>query len=140
MAAALLTAAAFPPLHTLVLPFVGLVPFAVFIHGLPAGQEGRQAAVRGGLLFGLIYFGIVFYWILVALIWFTKLAILAFVGSMFMLAGLAGLCAWALHRAVHTARVPIWLALPVMWTGAEWFRAHWPSSLAFTSTLAKSTR
>jgi apolipoprotein N-acyltransferase len=114
-----------------VLPFVGLIPFAVFVHGLAPGKEGRQAAVRGGLLFGLIYFGIVFYWILVALIWFTKLAILAFIGSILVLSALAGLFAWGLHRAVHTARVPLWLALPVMWTAAEWFRAHWPSSLAF---------
>lgn len=129
--AALLTAASFPPLHPGVLPFLGLVPFALFVYRLPPDAEGRRAAVRGGLLFGLIYFGIVFYWILVALIWFTKLAILAFLGSMLMLGGLAGLFAWALHRAIHVVRVPVWLALPVMWTGAEWFRAHWPGSLSF---------
>jgi apolipoprotein N-acyltransferase len=114
-----------------VVPFLGLVPMALFIHGLSGDKEGRDAAIRGGLFFGLIYFGIVFYWILVALIWFTKLAILAFLGSMLMLGGLGALFGWAFHRSVHSARVPVWLALPVMWTAAEWFRAHWPSSLAF---------
>jgi apolipoprotein N-acyltransferase len=128
---ALLTAASFPPLHPVVLPFLGLVPFALFIHGLSPDKEGRQAAVRGGLLFGVIYFGIVFYWILVALIWFTKMAILAFLGSLLMLGGLGALFAWGLHRAVHTAKAPLWIALPVMWTGAEWFRANWPSTLSF---------
>lgn len=128
---ALLTAAAYPPLHPVVLPFVGLIPMALWVHGLSPDREGRRAAVRGGLLFGLLYFGITFYWILVALIWFTKMAILAFIGSLLMLGGLAVLFSWALHRALHTVKVPLWLALPVMWTGAEWFRAHWPSTLAF---------
>jgi len=28
-------------------------------------------------------------------------------------------------------RAPLWVALPVTWTAAEWFRAHWPGPLAF---------
>ncbi len=128
---ALLLAASFPPLHPLLLPFVGLVPFALWIHSLTPDRDGRRAAVRGGLTFGVIYFGIVFYWILVALVWFTKLAIVAYLASVATLAGLAALFAWTLHRAVHGVGAPLWLALPVAWTAAEWFRAHWPSSLAF---------
>jgi apolipoprotein N-acyltransferase len=128
---AILLAASFPPLHPLLLPFVGLVPLALWIQALPPDGDGRRAAVRGGLAFGVIYFGIVFYWILVALVWFTKLAILAYLGSIATLAALAALLSWALHRAVHEVRAPLWLALPVVWTAAEWFRAHWPSSLAF---------
>lgn len=126
-----LLALSFPPLHTLVLPFLGLVPFAVWVHGLSPDQEGRRAAVRGSLVFGSIYFGIVFYWILIALVWFTWLAIPAFVGSMMMLVGLAVLVGWTLHRMVHSVRVPLWIALPIAWTAGEWFRAHWPSSLSF---------
>lgn len=113
------------------LPFVGLAPLALWIHGLPPGAEGRRAAVRGSLLFGTLYFGVVFYWILVALIWFTPLAVLAYLGSLLMLAALAGLFGWMLHRSVHVVKVPLWLALPVTWTAAEWFRAHWPGPLAF---------
>ena len=87
----LLLAASFPPLHLPVLPFIGLVPFALWIQGLSADAEGRRAAVRGSLVFGTVYFGLVFYWILIALIWFTPLAILAFIGSMILLVSLATL-------------------------------------------------
>jgi apolipoprotein N-acyltransferase len=128
---AILLALSFPPLHPLILPFVGLVPVALWIQALPPNAEGRRAAVRGSMVFGAIYFGSVFYWILVALIWFTKLAILAFLGSMVLLTGTAVLFGWMVHRMVHTVRLPMWLALPIAWTAAEWFRAHWPSSLSF---------
>ena len=128
---AVLLALSFPPLPLLVPPFVGLVPFALWVHGLPPDGEGRRAASRGAMVFGALYFGIVFYWILVALIWFTKLAILAYLGALLSLMGIAALFGWTLHRSVHTARAPLWLALPVAWTAAEWFRAHLPSTLAF---------
>ena len=128
---ALLLAASFPPLHPLVLPFVGLVPYAVWMHGLPADREGRRAAVRGSLLFGVLHFGLLLYWIVVALVWFTGLAVVAFLGAVALLTGLAGLMGWTLHRAVHEVRAPLWIALPVAWTGAEWFRGHWPGPLAF---------
>lgn len=130
-ASALILVISFPPLHLLVPPFVGLVPLAAWIHGLPADRAGRRGAVRGSLLFGLLYFGILFYWILVALVWFTKLAILAYVGSLIMLGGAAVLFGWMLHRFIHDLRVPLWLALSIAWTATEWFRAHWPGPLAF---------
>ena len=128
---AVLLALSFPPLHPLILPFVGLVPMAVWMQSLASGSAGRRAAVRGTMVFGVVYFGILFYWILVALIWFSKFAILAFLGSWMGLTGVAVLFGWMLHRAVHTVRVPLWLALPVTWTAAEWFRAHLPDTLAF---------
>jgi len=128
---ALILALSFPPLHLLLPPFVGLVPFALWVHGLAPDREGRAAAVRGSMLFGAIYFGIVFYWILVALVWFTWLAILAYLAALAGLIGIAALFGWTLHRAVHGVRAPLWLALPVAWTAAEWFRAHLPSTIAF---------
>ena len=128
---AVLLALSFPPLHLLVPPFVGLIPFALWIHGLPPDADGRRAAVRGSIVFGAIYFGIVFYWILVALIWFTGLAILAYLSALLGLIGIAVLFGWTLHRSVHVVRAPLWLALPVAWTAAEWFRAHLPSTIAF---------
>lgn len=128
---AVLLALSFPPLHLLVPPFVGLVPFALWIHGLSPDAEGRRTAVRGSIVFGTIYFGIIFYWILVALIWFTSLAILAFISALLGLIGIATLFGWTLHRSVHTVRAPLWIGLPVAWTAAEWFRAHLPSTIAF---------
>ena len=128
---AVLLALSYPPLHLLVPPFVGLVPFAVWIHGLPPDAEGRRAAVRGSMAFGAIHFGLVFYWILVALIWFTPLAILAFLAALVGLIGIAALFGWILFRAVHGVRAPLWVALPVAWVAAEWTRAHLPSTIAF---------
>jgi apolipoprotein N-acyltransferase len=128
---AVILALSFPPLHLLVPPFIGLVPFALWVHGLPADGQGRRAAVRGSMVFGAIYFGIIFYWILVALIWFTPLAILAFLAALVGLIAIAALFGWTLHRAVHGVRAPLWIALPVAWTAAEWVRANLPSTLAF---------
>jgi apolipoprotein N-acyltransferase len=128
---AVILALSFPPLHLLVPPFVGLVPFALWIHGLSPDAAGRRAAVRGSIVFGAIYFGVVFYWILVALIWFTSLAILAYISALLGLIGIAVLVGWTLHRAIHTVRAPLWVALPVAWTAGEWFRAHLPSTIAF---------
>ena len=77
----LLLALSFPPMNILIPPFVGLVPLALWIKGCLPDHQGRQAAVRGSIVFGAIYFGIVFYWILIALIWFTPLAVLAFLSA-----------------------------------------------------------
>ena len=126
-----LLALSFPPLHILIPPFVGLVPFALWMQRCPPDHEGRQAVVRGSIVFGAIYFGIVFYWILVALIWFTPLAVLAFLSALLALIGIAALFGWIFHRAVHTVGAPLWLALPIAWTAAEWTRAHLPSTIAF---------
>jgi len=131
VASALLLAASFPPLHPLMLPFVGMVPLAIWVATLGPDREGRRAAVRGSMLFGLLYFGVVFYWILIALIWFTKLAILAYVSTILALMGFAGLFGWMLHRALNEVRAPLWLALPVTWTAIEWSRAHLPGPIAF---------
>ena len=50
---------------------------------------------------------------------------------MILLVSLAALFGWSLHHFLHTLSAPLWIALPISWTAAEWFRAHWPSSLAF---------
>ncbi len=128
---ALLLAASFPPLHPLLLPFVGLTPYAFWVATRPADREGRRSVVRGSVLFGMLYFGIVFYWILIALIWFTSLAILAYVATIAALMAFSALLGWMLHRAVHEVRAPLWLALPVAWTAIEWSRAHLPGPIAF---------
>ena len=127
----MLLALAFPPLHSLVLPFVGLVPLALWLEGLADGPDGRHAAMRGSMLFGAVYFGLLFYWILIALIWFTKLAILAYMGTIGILIVMSGFLGWTLHHARRTLNVPLWLALPVAWTALEWSRAHLPSTIAF---------
>ncbi|MBI4521661.1 MAG: apolipoprotein N-acyltransferase [Gemmatimonadetes bacterium] len=127
---AILLFLSFPPLYLLVPPFVALVPFAVFLYGLPPGGEGTRAALRSGFYMGAVYFGLLVYWIAVALVWFTPMAIPAYLGTVLVLAFLMSAFAWALHRATRVAGAPLWLALPVIWTAAEWFRGHW-SDLSF---------
>lgn len=128
---ALLLAASYPPLHPIVLPFVGLVPLAVWMARLPAGVEGTEAAQRGALVFGTLYFGVVFYWVLVALVWFTALAIPAFAAALGLIVVVTAVVFTVFHRALHGLRLPLWLTLPVVWTGLEWVRAHLPDTLAF---------
>jgi len=82
-------------------------------------------------VFGTTYFGLLFYWILVALIWFTKLAVLAFAATLAILVLMTTVFAWLLHHGLHTMRAPLWVVLPVAWTALEWSRAHLPSTLAF---------
>jgi apolipoprotein N-acyltransferase len=128
---AVLLALSFPPLHSLVPPFVGLAPFALWVHSLDGDAAGRHSAMRGSMVFGAVYFGVLFYWILIALIWFTKLAILAYAGTIGVLIIMSAMFGWTLHHALRTLRMPLWLALPITWTALEWSRAHLPSTLAF---------
>jgi apolipoprotein N-acyltransferase len=111
--------------------FVGLVPLAVWIAGLPDGPDGRAAAARGGGLFGAVYFGILVYWILVALAWYSWWALPAYICALALLTTVGVLAAFTTHLLHHHYRMPLWAALPVAWTFGEWFRAHWPGELAF---------
>jgi apolipoprotein N-acyltransferase len=123
-ASGLLLGLAHPPFHLFLPSFVALVPFAVWIERLPDGAEGRGAALRGGFFLGLIYFALVFYWLLVALIYYTRLAILAFVVPVLILSGFLALVTLGTHRARRRLGWPVWIALPVFWTAMEWLRAH----------------
>ena len=120
----LLLGLAHPPFHLLLPSFVALVPYAVWIERLPAGSDGRSSALRGGFLLGLIYFSLVFYWLMVALIYFTKMAILAFVAPVLILSGFLALVTLGTLQVHRRLRWPIWIALPVFWTAMEWLRAH----------------
>ncbi|MEX2467595.1 MAG: apolipoprotein N-acyltransferase [Gemmatimonadota bacterium] len=131
VASALLLAAAFPPLHLGIPSFVGLVPFAVWVTRLPHGAEGAASAARGGLLLGLVLYGLLLHWIVPALAWVTPLAVPAFLAVLTVLAGLTALFGSLLHRGVHGLHVPVWLALPVTWTAVEWLQGHLPGPLAF---------
>ncbi len=145
---AVLLASAFPPLHLLIPSFVGLVPLAVWIvdrgrdgsslgmgsvpRGLggAGGEGGAGDAFRGGVWFGFLYFGLLFHWIALSLIWFTGWAIPAYLAVVSVLSLCAGGFAWALHRMVRRGGVPLWLALPLVWTVLEWIRAHAPGGVA----------
>lgn len=129
----MLLALSYPPLHLVVPPLVGLVPLALWLGRLPDGEEGRAAAGRGVGLFGVLYFALVIHWIPIALSRLTGLpsAILAFVVVVVGLGLMTAFFGVLLHTIVRTLDVPMWLALPVVWTALEWSQAHLPGSLAF---------
>lgn len=124
---ALLAVCAFPPFHLLFPSFVALVPLALWV----ADCQVSHRAFRGGVWFGVLYFGVLLYWIPIALAGFTWWAVPAYVAVVVLLAFGAGGFAWALFRLTHGGGLPLWVALPLTWTALEWIRAHAPGGLAF---------
>lgn len=103
----------------------------MWVARLPAGADGAAAAARGGILLGVVMHGLLLHWIAPALWWTTPWAPLAVLFVVGLLAGLTMAFGWSLHRMVHRARTPLWLALPVGWTAMEWLQGHLPGPLAF---------
>ncbi len=130
-ASALLLALSYPPLHPLVIPFAGLVPFAVWVARRSDDDRGRAASTRGGALLGAIYVTVLCWWVLASLLRTTRLAVPVFLAGVTLVALVAALFGRVLHHAVRGVRAPLWLALPVTWTGFEWTLAHLPGGLAF---------
>lgn len=115
---------AHPPFHLLFPSFLGLLPFGIWLDRLPGGEEGRRLAFRGGLWLGIVYYTLLLYWLLSALIFYSPLALLAFVFTVGPLCFFLAVAATGMHHVQHRLGWPMWIALPVFWTAAEWFRAH----------------
>src|SRR5690606_3020316 len=101
----ILLAISFPPFELLVPPFVALVPFLLFVEDRAPGREGRWSAARGGFVLGGVYFGLLLYWLVIALIHYSLLAIPAYVLTVLVLAGFTGSFGAALHYVRE--RVPV---------------------------------
>ncbi len=120
----LLLAISFPPFRPLLAPFVALAPLLVFIETRAPDADGRWAAARAGFWAGLLYFGVLLYWLIVALIYYSKLAIAAYVLTVFVL----GLFTAAFASGVHYLRArriaPLWVVGPLLWTTLEWVQGN----------------
>ena len=68
---ALLAVSAFPPFHLLIPSFVALVPLAVWVVDQNDGGDASGRVFRGGVWFGVLYFGLLLYWMPLALAAFT---------------------------------------------------------------------
>ncbi len=121
----------FPPIATSLLPFIALSPLAVFVATEQPGAKGRLAAAKGGLLTGGVFFGSVLHWIPMALADAPLVAAGAYVGAVALFAHVIAAASWLLHRLLHDARMPLWLALALTWTSMEWLRGHLPGGFAF---------
>ncbi len=119
-----LLALSYPPLRIVVAPFIGLVPLLVFIAERPDGEGGRWSATRAGLLTGLVYFGLQLYWLVIALIYYSMLAIPAYIGTVLVLAGFTGGFAWAVHYTRERLRLPLALGAALFWPTLEWLQGH----------------
>ena len=115
---------AHPPFHLLVTSFVALVPLIVWLEGLPATAQGRKQARKGGFLFGLVYFTLVLYWLLVALVFYTWWAFFAFLAPILILATFMSWVAGGIHLVRARLRWPLHVVFPVFWTAGEVLRAH----------------
>lgn len=126
----MLLALAQPPLDLPVLAFLGLVPFALFIHRCGPDPRGRLDALRGAVVLGAIHFGLTLHWIPLVLARQPWLGVVGYVGVVAGLTGVVVGVGWVLWTAVHRVGAPLWVALPVAWTAGEWLRGHLPGGLA----------
>jgi apolipoprotein N-acyltransferase len=123
LGSAVLFALAFPPLHLIVPVFVCLVPLAVFVgRRVETGDTG--AAARVGFWFALLAFGSTLYWIAVALLLFTKLAILAYIATVLCLGGIYAATLAILSMARRLTGWPMAVLLPPLWVASEMLLMH----------------
>ncbi|MFW6078741.1 MAG: apolipoprotein N-acyltransferase [Gemmatimonadota bacterium] len=123
--AGLMLVLSFPPFSAPGLPFVALVPLLLFVAERPDGADGRWSATRAGITAGLVYFGLLLYWLFVALVHYSTLAIPAYLLTTMVLAGFTGAFAAALHRIRSTLdAVPLALAAAALWTALEWVQGN----------------
>ena len=126
LAAGVLLGLAHPPFRLFLPPFVALVPFIVWHERLPDTREGARQARVGGFFLGLVFYTLVFYWLLVALIYYTAWAVLAFLAPVVILSWFLAATSGAIHHVRRRLGWPVWLVFPIFWVANEWFRSHLP--------------
>ncbi len=116
---ALLFAVAFPPFKLIVPVFICLAPLAVFIAQTADTGASVRSAAKAGLWFGILAYGANLYWIAVALLLFTKLAILGYIGSLVWLSPFVAAAAAVLFYARRRTKLPMAILLPIVWVALE---------------------
>lgn len=127
----LLLALAFPPFHLIAPAFLALAPLALWLERRAVDGSSGGEAFRGGLLTGVVAWGLLLHWIPLSLTGWSWMAVPAYLLLVTALAATTGGVAWAAHRMRTGAGVPVALGLPLAWIAGEFFRAHWPGPLAF---------
>ena len=130
LASAALFAISFPPFQLVLPVLLCLVPISVMVtHAADRGGHGWQAA-RAGFWFGFMGYGANLYWIAVALLLYTKLALLGYVASLIWLAPMIGATMAAVYFARRLTGWPLALLLPIVWTASE-LALNYLSDLSF---------
>ena len=110
---------AFPPFPLVLPAFVCLVPAAVLVARQADAGAGPRAAARVGFWFGLVGYALNLYWIAVALLLFTKLAIAGYIASLLWLSPFSAATFAALYAARRATRWPLAVLLPIVWVASE---------------------
>jgi apolipoprotein N-acyltransferase len=121
---------AFPPFRLVGPVFVCLVPLAVAVARAADRGDDVWTGVRLGTWFGIFAYGASIYWIATALLIFTKLAILGYLGALLVITVLAAATGGALFAARRSTGAPMAVLLPVVWVASEMAMNHL-SDLAF---------
>jgi len=124
LASAALFAIAFPPFKLILPGLLCLVPITVLV-AHAADREGHAwEAARAGFWFGFIGYGANLYWIAVALLLYTKLALLGYIASLIWLAPVVAVTMTALFFARKLTGWPLAILLPIVWTASELLLTH----------------
>ncbi|MBI70461.1 MAG: apolipoprotein N-acyltransferase [Gemmatimonadetes bacterium] len=122
---------AFPPFHFLLPSFVALIPVTAWVIERDNSKAGRIQSCWGGMIFGVLYWGLILHWIPITL-WETSVwSVPAYVTLVLILALPKAIFAWILHFLVHEARISIPLALALSWTGLDWLLGNLPGVFSF---------
>ncbi|MGI8546290.1 MAG: hypothetical protein ACR2M1_02985 [Gemmatimonadaceae bacterium] len=119
LASAGLFAIAFPPFNLVVPILVCLVPVAALVAQMADHEGHAWQAARAGFWFGIIGYGANLYWIALALLLYTKLALLGYVASLIWLAPYVALAFTALFFARRVTGWPLAILLPITWVASE---------------------
>lgn len=121
---AVLLAASYPPFPLPFLSFVAVAP-AVVLAARAAEERDPRRAFRWGAWYGFAAYGLVLYWLIVALWHFTWMSALGYLASVAVLAAWTGGVFWLTVRVrMALPRVPLWVVFPLTWTAVEWAIGH----------------
>ncbi len=130
VASGALFAFAFPPFNFVVPVLVCLVPLTVTIAWYADHDGHAWNAARAGFWFGIVGYGATLYWIAVALLLYTKLALLGYLGTLIWLGPIVGATAAALFAIRRFTGWPFAILLPVVWVASE-LALNYLSDLSF---------
>lgn len=125
-----LFAFAFPPFNFVLPALVCLVPLAVTVAWYADRNGYVWNAARTGFWFGAVGYGANLYWIAVALLLYTKLALLGYLGTLVWLSPVVALTAAALFVARRQTGWPFAILLPIVWVASE-LSLNYLSDLSF---------
>lgn len=130
LASAALFTVTFPPFNLVLPALLCLVPIAVMVARAADGSGRAWETARAGFWFGFLGYGANLYWIAVALLLYTKLALLGYIASLVWLAPIVGATMAALYFARKVTRWPLAILLPIVWTASE-LALNYLSDLSF---------